>query len=265
MYQNRETYSLHRVFSQLISYLASLYIVYYINELVKTYLSYASKKHELFDWELITITIVILLLVIFQIFCVIKLILPPVSKYKFSSYQLTFHPIYFGRLNKIVSITNFIVFVIIPTLYILGHPFYGIFVFHLLIFAFILVRIDNINLFPVELLKTPLDPSKLQGGVNMIFEYFDYKNGNIPDDEPHLIINQEFSVTMKELPRNKDEENEIFIYNSNTPASPAFVTKICDSGLAELLRADYILKTRLTSIKKHGELEIMMWLEKNVS
>ena len=95
-------------------------------------------------------------------------------------------------------------------------------------------------------------------------EYLDYINRKIPDDEPHLEIGQSMLVSLKEMPRNEKEKNEVEIKNPNTPDNPAMICKINNRALANKLREGGCeLNVKLFEIGDYGRVTLEMFLDCN--
>ncbi|MDG1720181.1 MAG: hypothetical protein P8I31_02900 [Bacteroidia bacterium] len=98
--------------------------------------------------------------------------------------------------------------------------------------------------------------------IHYIAEYLDYINRKILDDEPHLEIGQSMLVSLRKIPRNEEEEEEVEIRNPNTPNSPALICKINNRVLADKLREGGCeLKVKLFEIGDYGRVTLEMFLD----
>lgn len=191
-------------------------------------------------------------LALLQIYLIIRLIYPKASKYK----TINRFPSYFidnegEQVFAPIVLTVFLGFALFGFEFTRSHfEFLGIF----LAFYALHQRNEFLKYFPGIIM---IDGYSLR----MDTKYQDYINHKIADDEPHLIINQNFDVSLKSLPRNDSEKKLIEIKNPNTPNNPALVCKINDEYLAGLLRYGYILKAKLIEIKEEGNLEIELSLK----
>jgi hypothetical protein len=92
-------------------------------------------------------------------------------------------------------------------------------------------------------------------------EYYDYKNKNIQDDEPHLQVGDYLKLKVKQFPRDANEASSFEIYNENTPVNAALVCSIKNKSWVELIKKGQV-KAMVNSIEEYGNLKIKMWIEK---
>jgi hypothetical protein len=255
--------------SQIITILLLGYLSYSISNDIKI-LELQDKNVSFFIPFKISYFIYFFLIVKF--FIVFRLIFTKKSKFSFTNFERTFHSMFkdkegyridypknigiilflsllFGKMKDVSNHTT----IINPN----SIEFIIEFFIILCSISVILSRINVLNTFPTEFLK-PYRNTEL--GLIIKVKYEDYLKYKIPDDEPHLNINQYFDVKLKSLPRNASEKNLIEIKNPNTPINPALVHKIEDKDLAQALRDGYELRAKLIEIKEEGNLEIEMWL-----
>lgn len=194
---------------------------------------------------------------IFPIVVFGKILLGAESKYTFTNFERKFHPFFeHYEKNWLWSITVVVIFwggqILLLTWKDGWHPFAYWETTNIFLYFLILLVIYDRKL---ELDKLPINLMKKRN-LRLLFNYDDYTNGRISDDEPHLIEYQYFELSIKHLPRNMKERKLIEIRNNNTPNNSALIARIEDFGLAEAIRSGDVVKAQLVSIRYFAVLEI---------
>ena len=202
--------------------------------------------------------VIYILFIIWKIFILYLILNLPKIKYKYSNFEISFHP-FFKPFPYVWLLSILSIFLIIYFSDDINKiPSGRMIVFHsfivgLFTVAIISVREGEINKLPVKLMQIKK--------IRMIVEYQDYINHKISDDEPHLILNQFFETRFKEVYRDNNEKNSLEIRNPNTPENSALVTILEDEELSKLIRNGKQLKIKLIDILEFGKLEIDLWIE----